>query len=181
MVPTKRLALAAAVVMAITALDPAASEGQSPESAEELYTEYFGCWTCHGPRGQGGDGQPLRETYLPLFMYMKALRLPGGEMPPFSDILATDAELAAVYAWLEGADAVAQPFEVELSLVPDGETWPGGEGSVTLTVSHGRAAPEVRLRLTVMSRDRTASRPCCGPIATVRPSGGAPPGRSGCA
>jgi hypothetical protein len=141
--------------MALVTLAASGATGQSVMPAEELYADYFGCWTCHGPRGQGGDGQPLRETYLPLSMYMKTLRLPAGEMPPFSDILATDEELAAVYAWLEGIDPVAQPLPVELTLTVAEEGWSGGEGTVLLEMTPTGEVSRSRLRLTIMDRDDT--------------------------
>lgn len=132
------------------------------QSAEELYTDYFGCWNCHGQQGEGGEGQPLRETYLPLALFVKTLRLPAGEMPVFNDVLATDAELAAVYDWLDGVDEVVVPSPVEFTVdapeaaAPDSEielgytAEPSREGS-----SSAREPVRLRYRLTLVARDNS--------------------------
>lgn len=91
--------------------------------------DVLGCWTCHGraSSGAGGEGEPLQGTLLPLSLFVKELRLPAETMPPFSPLVATDDELAIVYAWLEGADPVVAPPPVRLSLVGVGGE-PAGAG-----------------------------------------------------
>jgi mono/diheme cytochrome c family protein len=146
---------AVAGLTVVTATWPLEAGAQSGPSAEELYDDYFGCWTCHGPRGQGGDGQPLRGTYLPLALFIKALRMPAGEMPPFGDVLATDRELTAVYAWLEGVDPIVQPLPLDLTLRPAGETEPDGLEVTVEARSVGEADPMAAFgyRATLLRRD----------------------------
>ena len=147
-----------ALLLAYAADEARAQSGAS--AGEELYNDYFGCLNCHGPAGRGGDGQPLRETYLPLSLFIKTLRLPAGEMPPFSDILATDSELAIVYEWLEGVDVVAVPPPVTITVEASEEPRAGVEAEVSFTARPADGGPEgqegqidsdrFRYRLTVL-------------------------------
>ena len=74
-------------------------------------------------------------------------------MPPFSDLLAADSELAAVYVYLEGADPVSDPLPVELTLVNEADAWDGTGGELSLTTRLAEPLARVRLRMTLMSRD----------------------------
>ena len=148
-------------LLAVAAPDGGQAQASAPDGAE-LYRDYFGCWNCHGRRGEGGDGQPLRETYLPLSLFIKTLRLPAGEMPVFNDILATDVELAAVYDWLEGVDEVAVPPLVALVMEGPGAVAAGEETELAFTVvpsgtgaDHDYQAVRFRYRLTLFRRDNT--------------------------
>lgn len=125
--------------------------------------EVLGCWTCHGrvSSGAGGEGEPLQGTYLPLSLFVKELRLPSETMPPFSSVLATDEELALVYAWLEGADAVVAPPAVAFTLDGFEHVGEGTEAEVALTATPTeatgavRAGDPLRYRITLFERDNT--------------------------
>lgn len=81
---------------------------QLPPTGEELYIDRLGCWNCHGKTGEGGgaQGPALLGTELPLRQFFKAVRLPGGTMPPVAPVLASDEELAILYRWLQGREPV---------------------------------------------------------------------------
>jgi mono/diheme cytochrome c family protein len=151
----------AVVAMTFAASGPVAAQvPQAVAEGEELYMEILGCWNCHGrveTGGAGGEGEPLQGTYLPLSLFVKELRLPARTMPPFSPLLATDAELATVYAWLEGMDPVRVPPPVELRLAGTSAVDEGQELELALTIAPGSGegafAEPPRLRLTVFRHD----------------------------
>ena len=132
---------------------------QEARSGKELYIDRLGCWGCHGRAGQGGDGPALRNTRLPLWSFVKQLRLPSETMPPFAHNLVSDADLAIVYDWLDGADSVETPPPVRVTLEgPDQVT---AEIEVQLTVRAGDLKASLadpaawRYRVTLLRRDNT--------------------------
>lgn len=64
-------------------------------------------------------------------------------MPPFAPILASDADLAIVYVWLEGIDAVETPPRITFSL----------KRSTGLTAD-GQKKAETEVELTVLNGER---------------------------
>ena len=143
---------------------PAVSRAQQGAPAgEALYVERLGCWGCHGPAGEGGDGRPLRNTRLPLSRFIKELRLPAGTMPPFASFIVSDAELAMVYDWLDGVDSVATPPPITFTLEGFEEVTADTETEVAFTArpadtngnSAGGNATRLRYRVTLMRRDNT--------------------------
>ena len=90
---------------------------QAAPSGEEVYVDRLGCWNCHGKTGQGGGGSAnISKTRLPLRRFVSYVRLPSKEMPPFADMLASDAELAIVYRWLDGIEATKTPPAITIDL-----------------------------------------------------------------
>lgn len=86
-------------------------------SGEELYVDRLGCWNCHGTTGQGaGGGVVLSKTPLALRRFVGYVRLPSKEMPPFAPMMASDADLAIVYRWLDGSEAVKAPPAIMIDL-----------------------------------------------------------------
>jgi mono/diheme cytochrome c family protein len=65
-----------------------------------------GCFTCHGRAGQGGNyygATPiLAKTKLPLGAFKAELRDPVRVMPAYSEAVLSDAEIADMYAFLQG-------------------------------------------------------------------------------
>ena len=105
----------------------------APLSGEALYIDRLGCWNCHGKTGGGGAGPVIAKTPLPLRTFATYLRLPSGEMPRVSPRLASDADLAMLYRWLDGSEALSTPLPIRLSLEASVATG-GAPGEVTLTV-----------------------------------------------
>jgi hypothetical protein len=121
----------------------AAQAQQAARSGEELYIDQLGCWNCHGQTGTGGGaGPPILKSRLPLRSFVARVRLPSGTMPRFSSGLASDAELATVYRWLEGADAVESPAPISIGLK--------GSGGVT---ADGQKKAETEVELTVRTTE----------------------------
>ncbi len=65
-----------------------------------------GCWQCHNFAGQGSTatsgGRVIAGTKLPFDAFKAYVRGPSGAMPPFRDRILSDADLADIYAYLEG-------------------------------------------------------------------------------
>ena len=121
------------VVLTVLALAvPSVIQAQAL-SGEELYIDRLGCWNCHGMMGGGGAGPAISDTELPLRTFAAYLRLPSGEMPRVSARLASDADLATLYRWLDGIEAQSTSLRIELN--PEESSVAGvGRSEVTLTV-----------------------------------------------
>lgn len=121
------------------------SAQQAARSGEELYIDRLGCWNCHGQAGQGGGGAgpAIVKSRLPLRQFVRHVRLPSESMPPFAPILASDADLAIVYVWLEGIDAVETPPRITFSLK-----------RATGLTADGQKKAETEVELTVLNGER---------------------------
>jgi len=74
----------------------------------------FGCYQCHGYEAQGGSaGARLAPRPIPYAQLLKYVRHPTGEMPPFTEKVVKDAELADIYAFLR-----AQPPAPDVDKIP---------------------------------------------------------------
>jgi mono/diheme cytochrome c family protein len=60
-----------------------------------------GCYQCHGREAQGASTGPrLGPNPLPLAAFTRAVRIPRNDMPPYSNRILSDSELADVYAFV---------------------------------------------------------------------------------
>ncbi len=100
---------------------------QAAPSGEELYVDRLGCWNCHGQSGGGGAGPSIVKSQLPLRKWVAYVRLPSETMPRFGAALASDAELAILYRWLDGIDAVKAPPPITLNLKASGGVTADGQ------------------------------------------------------
>jgi mono/diheme cytochrome c family protein len=74
----------------------------------------FGCYQCHGYEAQGGSAGPrLAPRPIAYAQFMKYVRHPTNEMPPFTEKIVKDAELTDIYAFLR-----AQPAPPDLDKIP---------------------------------------------------------------
>jgi ubiquinol-cytochrome c reductase cytochrome c subunit len=75
--------------------EPARSDGRT------LYAGK-GCYACHGYAGQGSllTGPRIAPDPAPIEAFTAVIRRPPGEMPAYSPASVTDAELAAIHAYL---------------------------------------------------------------------------------
>ena len=80
------------------------------QNGKEVF-EKVGCSRCHGSAGEGMSrtgkqaGPPkIAGTRLPLRDFMKSVRNPKGQMPPFASKQVSDKELSDVYAFLHSGD-----------------------------------------------------------------------------
>jgi ubiquinol-cytochrome c reductase cytochrome c subunit len=76
-------------------------------SAEHGKTVFIqkGCWQCHGTMGQGSiatsGGKRLAPDPLPWEAFSGFVRSTNRAMPPFSDKILSDGDLADIYAYLQ--------------------------------------------------------------------------------
>jgi len=116
-------------LFAITAAGPLAA-GSSPQAApapqqqnvpagnaangRKLFVS-FGCYQCHGYEAQGSTatGPRLAPRPIAYAQFMKYVRHPTNEMPPFTEKTVKDAELIDIYAFLR-----AQPAPPDVDKIP---------------------------------------------------------------
>jgi ubiquinol-cytochrome c reductase cytochrome c subunit len=74
----------------------------------------FGCYQCHGYEAQGGAAGPrLAPRPIAYAQFMKYVRHPTNEMPPFTEKIVKDSELTDIYAFLR-----AQPVPPDVDKIP---------------------------------------------------------------
>jgi mono/diheme cytochrome c family protein len=110
-----RIHLAPAIIIAIAT---GLYVGQGPvlaASAEQgklAFTQH-GCWQCHGTVGQGSiatsDGKRLAPNPLPWETFSAFVRSSNRAMPPYSEKILSDADLADIYAYLQ---SIPKPADV---------------------------------------------------------------------
>ena len=84
----------------------------SAEHGKAAFTQY-GCWQCHGTLGQGSimtsGGKRLAPNPLPWEKFSTFVRSTNGAMPPYSEKVLSDGDLADIYAYLQ---SVPKPPDV---------------------------------------------------------------------
>ena len=104
-----------ATVMCATAIAaaqtpaPAAQAAPAPagnaDTGKTLFVSY-GCWQCHGYEGQGGAAGPrLAPRPLPFAGFSRYVRRPTNQMPPYTEKVVSDADLANIHAYLTSRPA----------------------------------------------------------------------------
>jgi mono/diheme cytochrome c family protein len=81
------------------------------QKGKRLYDSY-GCYQCHGGQGQGSilTGPRIGPDPTGFSGFVRYIRQPAGEMPPYSSKVVTDAELADIFAFLA---ALPQPQDAK--------------------------------------------------------------------
>lgn len=69
----------------------------------------FGCWQCHGTQGQGSAitsaGKVLAPDVLPLETFVAFVRSTDRAMPPYSEKVLSNEDLADMHAYLSSIPA----------------------------------------------------------------------------
>ena len=72
-----------------------------------------GCWQCHGTMGQGSiatsDGKRLAPNPMPWGAFSGFVRSSNRSMPPYSEKMLSDGDLADIYSYLQ---SVPKPPDV---------------------------------------------------------------------
>jgi mono/diheme cytochrome c family protein len=80
---------------------PAAAPAGSAATGKVLYGK-IGCYQCHSEQGQGGtQGPRLGPRPIPFQAFLRYVRTPRGEMPPYKAKVMSDRDVADVYAFLQ--------------------------------------------------------------------------------
>ncbi len=81
----------------------------SAEKGKEAYVKN-GCWQCHGFVGQGGSaGLRLAPNPKPLAYISAFVRNSSGPMPPYTQKILSDNDLADIHAYLESLPPAPEP------------------------------------------------------------------------
>jgi mono/diheme cytochrome c family protein len=106
------LALCAAFALAFGATNSARSQTNAPATIQpppprtalrgrQLFMS-DNCYLCHGTVGQGGAGPTIAPPRLMSQSAFSAyVRRPQGHMPPYTQTVLSDADLAAIYDYLQ--------------------------------------------------------------------------------
>jgi mono/diheme cytochrome c family protein len=77
----------------------------------------YGCYTCHGTAGQGGDrgsGGRIAPNPFPWDGFVQAVRRPRDSMPRFDAQFVSDQDLADIYAYVSSIKAGPKASEIPL-------------------------------------------------------------------
>ena len=108
-------ALAAALIAANVANTVAFAA--SAEHGKTVFIQK-GCWQCHGTMGQGSimtsGGKRLAPSPLPWETFSSFVRSTNRAMPPFSEKILSDSDLADIYAYLQSIPKPPEPNSIPL-------------------------------------------------------------------
>ena len=91
----------------------AAAPAGNAANGKVLYGK-IGCYQCHSEQGQGGtQGPRLGPRPIAFQAFLRYVRTPRGEMPPYKAKVMSDKDVADVYAFLQ-----ALPAPPPLSALP---------------------------------------------------------------
>ena len=103
------VALAAGLLMAQGAVLAA-----SAEKGKAAFVKY-GCWQCHGFQGQGGIAGPkLAPDTIPSEAFTAFVRTTNRAMPPYSEAVLPNEELADIHAFLQTVPKAPDPKSIPL-------------------------------------------------------------------
>ena len=107
-----RAAMMLAFVAGALAWPPPANPQSPPVGNAEAGRQLFvakGCYQCHGREGQGSPttGPRLGPNPLPLAAFVRLVRTPRAQMPPYTEKIVSDSELADMRAFLEARPGTA--------------------------------------------------------------------------
>jgi ubiquinol-cytochrome c reductase cytochrome c subunit len=92
----------------------AAAPAGNAELGKKLFASY-GCYQCHGLEAQGSSatGPRLGPRPLPFAAFARYIRQPSNQMPPYTTKVASDADLAHIYAFV-----LSRPAPTPVSAIP---------------------------------------------------------------
>lgn len=90
-------------VLALTSM--LVAQTPSAQNGRKIFDSY-GCYQCHDHDGHGGAGARLAPNPIPFKAFSSYVRQPRGEMPPYTQKVVSDQELADIYAYLQ---SIPQP------------------------------------------------------------------------
>src|SRR5260221_13480259 len=98
-----RVALAAVAAGAVALASGSAFAAGDAAKGKAAFLKY-GCWQCHGTQGQGSAitsaGKVLAPDPLPLETFSAFLRSTNAAMPPYSEKILPNDDVADIHAYL---------------------------------------------------------------------------------
>ncbi len=78
--------------------------------------DHYGCYTCHGTEGQGAaaTGKKLAPNPLPYAAFSGFVRTTSLAMPPFTEQILPEPDLADIHAYLRSIPASPNPATIPL-------------------------------------------------------------------
>jgi len=76
--------------------------------------ETVGCFQCHGFAGQGGAAGPKLIDPVPFPAFIVQLRTPRQVMPPYTDRVLTDQQVADIYAHVQTFPLPPDPATISI-------------------------------------------------------------------
>jgi mono/diheme cytochrome c family protein len=73
-----------------------------------------GCFQCHGFVGQGGAGPKLAPNPMPYDTLASFVRTTNRAMPPYSEQILSNDDLADIYAYLQSIPKGPDPKSIQL-------------------------------------------------------------------
>jgi len=94
----------------VTAQTPAAPAPGNVEKGRVTFLK-VGCAQCHGREGQGSPttGPRLGPGSMPYAGFSRYVRAPRQQMPPYSDRILPDTDLADIYAFVQSRPKPVTP------------------------------------------------------------------------
>ena len=112
-----RVQLGLAALAASLVFGHGAALAASAEKGKALFVQH-GCWQCHGFVGQGSvassGGKVLARTEMPFETFSAFVRSTNRAMPPFSEKILPNDDLADIYAYLESVPKTADYKSIPL-------------------------------------------------------------------
>ena len=112
------LMIAGFLIVVCPGAEAQASTGNA-KNGKQIYAS-FGCYECHGREGQGSvlSGPRIGPHPIQFSAFVKYIRQPKGQMPPYTDKVVSEVELADIYAFLQSLPPPPDPKNIPL-LNPD--------------------------------------------------------------
>ncbi len=106
--------LSAALFAGAAAIGAPAPQGDAVKG-KAAYTRY-GCYTCHGTEGQGAaaTGKKLAPGPLAYAAFSGFVRTTSRDMPPFTETILPEQDLADIHAFLRTIPAAPNPATIPL-------------------------------------------------------------------
>ena len=86
----------------------------SAEKGKTAYVQH-GCWQCHGFQGQGANtGPKLAPDPIPIEAFTAFVRTTDRTMPPYTEAVLSNEELADIHAYLQSIPKPADSKSIPL-------------------------------------------------------------------
>jgi mono/diheme cytochrome c family protein len=93
-----------------------AAPGGNAEAGAKIFVK-DGCYECHGREGQGAaqaSGPRIGPSQRFIRPFIKYVRQPTGQMPPYTSAVISDQELTDIYAYLQSRSRATPSKDIPL-------------------------------------------------------------------
>jgi mono/diheme cytochrome c family protein len=93
-----------------------AAPAGNAETGKKIFTK-DGCYECHGREGQGAaqaSGPRIGPSQRFIRPFIKYVRQPTGQMPPYTRAVISDQELTDIYAYLQSRSGATPSKDIPL-------------------------------------------------------------------